>query len=160
MRFVALVLFAALFASAALAAPIPKQRTKEWEDDKAKLQGKWKVESWERGGQSVLAGAGAAQQIDIDMELEFSGDTLTTTVKTGKTVQAFTVAVVYDADRRIRKINPQSTDKPNGGPKEPLLGYSLDGDKLLIASNGAGQATNPLKPGPDDTVVTLTRVKK
>ncbi len=166
MRFVALALFgvAAALASAFgavghAAAPVPKHLMKEPDSDKAKLRGPWKVQGLRHGGHDLLAAIGK-----FEMVMEFDGDLCTTTITAGGSPPRATMTVTYDtAKRQLRSTNVRSFDadgKPAGEQPDQVSGYALDGDKLTLTTASGRTPGDPLKPGPDDIVITLTRVKK
>ncbi len=153
-------------AGPATAAPVPKHLMKEPESDKAKLQGKWKVQSIQMGGKNVLADLNQ-NGLNIDMEIEFQGDKFIATINLTGTVQKITATVKYGTNgmKQLTTTESQAVDgagKPvNTGSRDASLGYAFDGDQLLLAADTDGKkATNPLKPGPNDQVMVLTRVKK
>jgi uncharacterized protein (TIGR03067 family) len=164
MRAVALTLFvlgAAVVSSSGpgvAAAPVPKHLMKEPEGEQAKFEGKWKVVSIRAAGEELVTGAAT-----LDIEMEFRGDRLTATVRTGGKVSLTSTATVKYAtggERQIRTTDERAVDgdgKPidNDTGKDEPLGYAFDGEKLLIA-----EKVDPLKAGPNDTVVVLTRVKE
>ena len=162
-RTVALALFgvvaAVVFSSGVAAkAPVPKQQV---EGDRAKLQGKWKVETLKVGGQDVLAGLGP----NFNMVVEFQGDRFAATANIGDTVQKTTAKVKYGTGdaKQITTTEMQTVDadgKPIDAQKEEAFGYTFDGDKLLLASGVGKRAADPLKPGPEDVVIVLARVKQ
>ena len=75
-----------------------------------------------------------------------------------------TMTVTYDAAKRqLRSTNVRSFDadgKPAGEQPDQVSGYALDGDKLTLTTASGRTPGDPLKPGPDDIVIALTRVKK
>jgi uncharacterized protein (TIGR03067 family) len=147
------------------AAPVPKHLQKAPEIDRGKLQGKWKVEALQLGGKNVLA---ARQKFDI--AVEFRGDGLFAVADLGGGPPLKLLATVkHDpkggsrftlTDLRTLDRDDQPADKlPD---RDEVFGYAFDGDKLLVAAvSGAGgkQVADPLKPGSDDIVLVLVRVK-
>jgi hypothetical protein len=145
------------------AAPVPKHLKAEQEKgDRAKLQGKWKVEAVRgpgigRGGPNLLA--------ELEMVFEFRDDALTATV-TGRGLNLVVISTLkFDPGgaRRVRAVDAVQT-----GPGAPMkmpdeaFGFAFDGDKLLLATRAGGtgkEAGDPLKPGPADAVFVLVRVK-
>ena len=135
---------------------------KEPASDKAKLQGKWKVQSLLMGGKDMLGPLG--QQ--FDMTFEFNGETVVARVN-GGTVQKSASAVKYgsraarqikitDTHRRWRRQAGEASNGQDGGE----VGYAFEGEKLLLGSAGNGKgAVDPLNPGPTDIVIVLVRVK-
>jgi uncharacterized protein (TIGR03067 family) len=163
MRIAALVLFGLVaFAARGVAAPVPKHLMKEAEGEKAKLQGKWKVEAMRLGGKDLAAGA------NFDMTIEFRGDTLTATSNIAGTARKTTATLKHDAAAGAKRFTTvETTTTPLDGKGAPMnekdesFGYALDGDKLLLGAAGGGskEAPDPLKPGPNDVVLVLVRVK-
>jgi hypothetical protein len=146
------------------AAPVPKHLMKEPEGDKAKLQGKWKVESIRMGDQDLGGLLGG----NFEMVIEFQGETFTAAANIAGMHQKSTAIVKYGTDgkKQLSMTNTQTVDatgKPvnNGGQKDESFGYALDGGKLILASpaNGEKRIVDPLKPGPKDIVIVLARVK-
>lgn len=147
----------------ATAAPVPKHLKAETEKgDRAKLQGKWKVETVRgpgiaRGGPNLLA--------ELEMVFEFRDDALTATV-TGRGLNLVVISTLkFDPGgaRRVRAV-----DSVQPGPGAPMkmpdeyFGFGFDGEKLLLGvTPGARDKAppDPLKPGPDDAVLVLVRVK-
>lgn len=145
----------------AAAAPVPKHLMKEAEGgDKAKLQGKWRVQSITFGGRNAeepLRGS--------EMVIEFRGDKLIATT-TGATNRSTTGTVEFGANGTKRFTTVETTTADGGGAprteQDEAFGFAFDGDKLLLGvSPGAGgkEAPDPLKPGPGDGVIVLVRVK-
>lgn len=149
----------------ATAAPVPKHLMKEAEAEKNKLQGKWKVEAMRLDGKDVAGGLGA----NFEMTIEFSGDKLTATSNVAGTANKTTATVKHDATagaKRFTTVETTTTPLNNGGApkqeKDELFGYAFDGDKLLLAASGGGErkeGPDPLKPGPNDIVLVLVRIK-
>jgi uncharacterized protein (TIGR03067 family) len=144
------------------AAPVPKHLMKEPESDKAKLQGKWKVESLTMGGKDVLGALGQ----NFDIVIEFQGDQFIATSNIGDTTHKTTSTLKYGASgtRQLTTTNTQmatNNGQPMNHEKDETIGYAFDGDKLLLGSTGAGGrgAVDPLKPGQNDLVIVLVRVK-
>jgi uncharacterized protein (TIGR03067 family) len=166
-RFTALVLFgvAVVIVSTVggrvAAAPVPKHLMKAADGDKAKLQGKWKVKSVQMGGKNILGGLGQ----NFDMVFEFEGDQIIATANIAGMVQKTTATVKYDTKGTLKTADMRTVDgngKPvNTGKDEPAY-YAFEGDKLLIAGAAPGGkgVVDPLKPGPNDVVFVLVRVKK
>lgn len=149
-----------LAGSAAAAAPVPKHLMKPPETAQAKLQGEWNVEAIRLGELDILAALGRQS----GMSFEFRDDALIAVTNTGDTVKTTTATVTWGTDGQIRATNQQTADgtgKLIDGPQDSALGYALDGDKLLLATRSDWrQAADPLRPGPNDMVFTLTRAKK
>src|SRR5437763_62584 len=137
MRTFALVLFAAVavivssVGKPAAAAPVPKHLMKEPETDKAKLQGKWKLQSLKLGEMELgpdLIGT-------LEMVFELRGDTLTATVNAAGTVQKSTATVKYPAaggtgPKRISMTDAKTVDQNgkavnNGGKKDDSFTYTI-----------------------------------
>lgn len=168
-RVVALVLFGvavlvvAGVGQPAGGAPVPKHLAKKADGDKAKLQGKWRVESLKMGDQDIL---GLIGREGFEMIIEFQGDQFLATANIQNSSQKSTAAVKYDpAKKQLSMTNPQTVGadgKPiNAGQKDATMGYAFDGDKLLIATSPGGTgAADPLKPGKSDIVMVLGRVKE
>ena len=169
MRTAVLVLFGVVAAvvcsgGAGAAAPVPKHLMGKVVEngDKAKLQGKWKLESMKVGGKDALPAA-----VGIHIDIEIKDDRFTMKVIVAGMEHNGTATLTYGTGgvREFKTTNMQMTGpdgRPvnNGGPKEQLMGYALDGDKLLLASDAGGKtAADPLKPGANDTVMVLVRVK-
>lgn len=169
MKTVALILFgvtAVIVSSSGFgtAAPVPKHLMgKEAESgDKTKLQGKWKLESMKMGGKDALPAG-----INIDMLLEIKDDQFSMKMNVAGMDMTGTATMTYSTDgKREFKTTNMRISGPDGKQidspqKEQSMGFAFDGDKLLIGStNGPdGKAVDPLKPGPNDMVMTLTRVK-
>jgi uncharacterized protein (TIGR03067 family) len=153
-----LVAAIALAAGPAPAAPIPRGAGSAG-GDKAKLQGRWKVESMRMGEQDLTTVLGA----NFEMFVEFDGDRLAAEARLqGRTTVATTADVTYDVPKKqFRTTNSRSVDA-NGKPaaqaqKEESMGYAFDGEKLILSQRGAGAAG---LPGKNDVVMVLTRVKK
>jgi hypothetical protein len=169
-RSLALVLFglAAVIVSSlstGVAAPVPKHLVKEPEGDKAKFQGKWKIESILMGGKDILAVLGQ----NFEMELQFKGEQFTARGNIGGMVQTTTGTVKYGtAESRLMKMMDRKTVGPDGKPvnnaaqKEEAFGYAFDGEKVLLGStsDGGAKGIDPLNPGPNDFVIVLIRVKE
>jgi uncharacterized protein (TIGR03067 family) len=145
------------------AAPVPKHLMKEPESEKAKLQGKWRVESLRVGGKD---GNDLGQ--GLDMVIEFRGDTLTATTTGPNRNRTTTATVKHDATAGAKcfaTVNTVTVDHDGkSAPTEEKnegFAYAFDGDKLLLAVQiGSKERADPLKPGPNDLVITLTRVKE
>jgi uncharacterized protein (TIGR03067 family) len=160
MRTVAFFLLAVLFAcSTGFAAPVPKPKDGE-NPDQARLQGTWKLESL------VIGGMPPTPYL-FEMTYEIRGDKLT--MKSDKhTYTAVIKLETVDGLKRLTMTNHQKVD-PDGKPGEKqddvIFGYTIDGDKLQLAtrpSKDTGKITepeNPNKPGPDSVVRVFTRVK-
>ena len=167
MRFTALVLFAGVLAGFALvgaggpratAAPVPKHLRKAPEGDRAKLQGKWKVESMRLDGKDSGGLPGG-----MEMMIEFKGDGLTATARGAGQDQNTTAVVKHDASG-ARRFTTVETRSDRGGnvkaEKDETFGYAFDGDKLLLSIHPSRKgAGDPLKPEPGAMVLVLTRVK-
>ena len=166
MRIVALVMFAALMASAGspvAAAPVPKHLMKEPESDQGKFQGKWKLQGLKMGGMDL--GNNVPQTLNMLMELR--GDKLIVSVNLPGQAMKSTATVKFDSKaKRISATQVEVVDgdgKPvnNPGPTTQAMGYALDGDKLVFASDQTGAAAaDPTKPGANTVVMTFTRVKE
>jgi uncharacterized protein (TIGR03067 family) len=165
-RTVALVLFGVVVglvssSGARAAAPVPKEAAKE-EGDQAKLKGKWKVEALQQGGKDLLTILGD----NFQMEVEFRGDQFTATANVGGTLQKTTGTVKYGTPQaRQLTVTDSRTVGPDGKPvntgkKEELFGYAFDGEKLMLGASTSGKAIDPLKPGADDIVIVLSRIKE
>jgi uncharacterized protein (TIGR03067 family) len=165
-RTVALVLFAVVTgivssSGTRAAAPVPKEVAKEADGDKAKFQGKWKVEALHMGGKDIMALIGQ----NFEMVVEFRGDQFTASANIGGMVQRTTATVKYGTPqaRQLTTSNAKTLDA-DGRPiehnqKNDALGYAFDGEKLLLGASNSGKAIDPLKPGESDIVIVLTRVK-
>jgi hypothetical protein len=162
-RIVALVLFGVAITSAAEigAAPVPPA-AKGAEDDKAKLQGKWKVESARKGGEAVRGGFGS----DVHVEYEFGGERFTRVAIVAGAVLKTTATATYGPEGRqvktagVKLVGPDGKPIDTGAPKDAAFGYAFAGDKLLLTTRaGDKPAADPLKPGPDDIVYVLVRTK-
>jgi len=167
MRATALALFAAtagLFVSLgapAGAAPVPKHLVKEADSsEQGKLQGRWKLESISLANMPVPVGGK-----ELEMTLEIRGDTLTATTM-GRVTTAKVKIDAADGLKRLAATNIQTLNadgKPIGKEDDAAFGYTLEGDKLVLASNiggtGKGNAADPAKPGDSTAVMVLTRIK-
>jgi uncharacterized protein (TIGR03067 family) len=137
---------------------------KEPESDRAKLQGKWKVESIRLGDKNILT---AVVGRDGTVEVEFKDERVTVFVGNGDRVQSFTMIAKYGtAESRQLKITDVQTKDPDGKPadnaaqKEEAFGYAFDGEKVLLGlRSGEKGVADPLKPGRSDYVIVLTRTK-
>ena len=165
---VALTAFAVGQAPVVLAgtAPVPKHLMKEPEnDDKAKLQGKWKLESLQLGKMPLPVGSDGG----LEVTLEFRGDTLTGVAPN----QTTTATIKLDTVEGLKRLSTMNTrtvgkdGKPIGQDENTVFGFVIDGGKLLLATttdfdgrgSGRGQAADPKKPGDDTIVMVLVRVK-
>jgi uncharacterized protein (TIGR03067 family) len=166
MRTAALVLFGIAVGATpqAAGAPVPKHLMKEAEGEKAKLQGKWKVEAMRMGGKDIPGLGGQ----NFDMTIEFRGDKLTATANIGGTARKTDATLKHDATAGARRFTTVGTTTTpldgKGAPKnekDELFGYAFDGEKLLLgaAAGGSKEAPDPLKPGANDIVIVLARVK-
>lgn len=171
MRIAALVLFGIVAGrvsptgplATAAPAPVPKHLQKTPENEKAKLQGKWKVEAMRLGGKDIADGLGA----NFEMTIEFSGDNLIATANIGGTAQKTTATVKHDATAGAKRFTTIKTTTVTldgkGKPKtekDELFAYAFEGDKLVLAAADGGKGTpDPLKPGPNDIVLVLVRAK-
>jgi|GEM_PF-3818212 len=174
-RFAAFALFGIVVAFVStvgqrgIAAPVPKHLMKTPETDKAKFQGKWKVQSVLMGGKDILVGLGQGGGLGLDMIFEFQGDQLIATTNIGGTTQKTTTTLKFGANGKRELVSTEShtvdgNGKPiNAGPDEQKggsTGYAFDGEKLLLGASSNGQtAVDPLKPGKDDIVIVLVRAK-
>jgi len=158
----ALVVVSALGARV-VAAPVPKHLMKTPEGDKVKLQGKWKVEVMKMGGTDLLGGP------NIQMAIEFRGDALTVTADIGGVAQTTTATVKHDTGAGVKRFTTTETrtvdkdgKRAGADEKDESFAYAFDGDKLVLAVHPEGEKTppvDPLKPGPGDVVLVLTRIK-
>ena len=147
------------------AAPVPKHlKPAAPTGDRAKLQGKWKLHSVEIGGKKVDVGA-----TEIDMMIEFRGDTLIATSTITGQNQTTTATVKHDPAAGVKRFTTVNTRTVNNAgknanpkdEKDEVFVYAFDGDKLFLGvSVGGGKAPiDPRKPGPNEPVLVLTRVK-
>jgi uncharacterized protein (TIGR03067 family) len=146
----------------AAAAPVPKHLLKGANTEQARLQGRWKLQSVQYGGNTVGSTQG------IEMTIEIRGDTVTTTSK-WMTTRATMKLDKLDGVLRLALINNKAIEVHQQGPTfvdNGQYGYTLDGDKLTLATNmivGTTRSTaaDPTKPAGDNTVLTvLTRIKE
>jgi uncharacterized protein (TIGR03067 family) len=145
------------------ASPVPKHLLKGADNkEQAKLQGRWKLESVQYGGRPI----GGEQGIEMTMEIR--GDTVTSTTKWLTTTATIKLDKV-DGVLRLALINSKAIDVKQQGPtvvENSQYGYTLDGDKLTLATNmivGTKRSTaaDPTKPAGDNTVLTVyTRIKE
>ncbi|MCI0703086.1 MAG: hypothetical protein L0241_18570 [Planctomycetia bacterium] len=161
MRTLALALFAvgvtlvASVGAMVAAAPVPKHLMKAPPSD---LDGKWQFESMRRGAKPFDVPPGA-------QTLEFRKDVLITVYHSGAENQVISTAVLTH-DPTKKRFSATRHQDINGRIVNPdvTYGYAIDGDKLILATsqgpNLAFGAADPLKPGENDVVVVLTRVKK
>lgn len=162
------VAFVSTVSQRGVAAPVPKHLMKEPETDKAKLQGKWKVQSLLMGGKDLFVGPGQVG-LAFDIVMEFQGDQMVVTANIGGTTQKTTATLKYGSDgkRQFEATEQQTVDgqgKPINigadGNRGGSTGYAFDGEKLLLGSSSNGKAgIDPLKPGKDDIVLVLVRAK-
>ena len=148
----------------ATAAPVPKHLAKEAEGgDKAKLQGKWKLESMKMGDKN-----GLPDGITLEMTLEIKDDKFTMQMNVAGMSMTGTATLAYGKDGKreltmtdMKVTNADGTPAPTTGTKEQSIGFEFDGEKLLMGSTSGGdsKAIDPLKPGANDMVMTLTRIK-
>ncbi len=142
------------------AAPVPKHLLKEPQSDRARLQGKWKVEA--------LKVDGKVRQNPAAMTVEFHGDEYVAT--TGATGRKTVAAVKYGIGG-TREVHLTGTKLlgPNGGAvgkgatRDRAYGYAFDEDKLLLAygTRANAPAPDPLKRDPEAgsvVVMELTRM--
>jgi hypothetical protein len=104
--------------------------------------------------------------VEFAMELEFRGDQFSATANIGGRPQRTTGTVKYGTPeaRQLMITNTRTVgadDKPvDTGRKDEAFGYAFDGDKLVLGASTAGKAIDPLKPGDDDIVIVLSRIKE
>jgi uncharacterized protein (TIGR03067 family) len=161
MRPAALFLFVFVGANA-VAAPVPKHLLKESNTEQSRLQGRWKLESVQYGGNTVGGTQG------IEMTIEIRGDTLITT-SSWMTTKAIMKLDKVDGVLRLAMINNKAIEVHHAGPTlvdNSQYSYTLEGDKLTLATNmivGTKRSTaaDPTKPAGDNTVLTVfTRIKE
>jgi uncharacterized protein (TIGR03067 family) len=147
--------------SMGVAAPVPKHLMKEGDNpEQLKLQGKWKLES------KVVKGIGTSKP-DVEI-LEIRDNKLTIT----NTDTTFVATFKLDAVDGVKRCNASDHQRVHNESKlatkedDYSLGYSIDGDKLTMATryyldNGKliMLAVDPSKPGKDAIVMVFTRVK-
>ncbi|MFO0823093.1 MAG: TIGR03067 domain-containing protein [Gemmataceae bacterium] len=155
MLLVVLAGFAVVFAGTATSAsPVPKHLQKEGDSEQAKFQGKWKVHSIKVGGMEIGA-------TGIDMHLEFRGDTFTA-IANDQTTTAKVKFDVVDGVKRMTTTESQTISR-DGNPirtsRDESVGYTLDGDKLTVATTQDQKPIDPVKADKDAIVMVLIRVK-
>jgi uncharacterized protein (TIGR03067 family) len=155
MLFAVLVGFVVLFAgTVAVAAPVPKHLQKDGESEQTKFQGKWKVLSIKVGGMEIGA-------TGFDMHLEFRGDTFTA-IANDQTTTAKVKFDVVDGVKRMTTSESQTLGrdgKPVRTSRDESVGYTLDGDKLTVATTQDQKPIDPAKADKNAIVMVLVRVK-
>ncbi len=163
MRLVALALLGLVVGSVASAAPVPKQKALD-NPDLAAMQGAWKLTDVSFNGNST----GDKFAADLELTMEFRGDTATTVGKKYKQRITHTVALDVNTNpRRLTMSDSKETDldgKPveNADAKKTHAAiYKIDGDTLTTASFIDAETEVP-KGFADKGVIsmTYTRVKK
>jgi uncharacterized protein (TIGR03067 family) len=166
MRPTTFLLFAALGAMSVVnagAAPVPTHLLKGANNTElVKLQGRWNLQTVQYGANPVV------EAREFAMTIEIRDDAVTTTSKLMTTTGTIKVDKV-DGILRLAFINNKAIEVFQQGPTvvaNTQYGYSLDGDKLTLATNTVVGTTrtepaDPKKPGNDNTIITvLTRVKE
>ena len=138
-----------LFVGVLAAAPAPKEKEKDDKADLKKLQGDWKIESWEQVGQSLNV-TGTWSFKDDKYSLDQSGNVEEGTIK-------------MDTTKKPAVMDLDITDGNCKGKLQPGI-YKFDGDSLILCFAWPGTTDRPTEfksTAEDRTIlITLKRSKK